>query len=309
MEFAKIFSILLLLSGTTTITLSAIVFLGNKKNASNIIFGILAFFLGWWSISYYFWLSTDSYDAAKFWVGMLNVGATFIPVTYYHWVVILMGRKRKAILTFGYLITIIFSLFSFSKFYFTELAPIAGFSLWPKAGSLYIYYILILYVGFYLLSIIEIIYSIIKEKNHEKRNVNKIILAAFSISLAAGASNFPLWYGIEMLPYGNFLLFFVHVFLLSYAMVKYNLMNMKALYGQLITGLILVTAFVDIFLSDSVTETIQKIFTFSIIVAFSYLLIKSSRETVKQKEELEILSKKLAKNNRKLKELDDAKNE
>ncbi|MDD3498228.1 MAG: HAMP domain-containing sensor histidine kinase, partial [Candidatus Moranbacteria bacterium] len=42
---------------------------------------------------------------------------------------------------------------------------------------------------------------------------------------------------------------------------------------------------------------------------FSYLLIKSSRETVKQKEELEILSKKLAKNNRKLKELDDAKNE
>lgn len=304
------FSVLALISGIASITLSVIALFNGKRSMIQMVFGFLTLCLGWWSISYFFWLGAESRGVAYFWVGMLNIGATFIPLAYYHWIVTLLNKKRKAVLILGYVVVAIFSSFSFSKLYFVDLVEIAGFPYWPKAGDLYIYYIVLIYFGFYILSIFELIRAILQDKfPANQKSIIKIILIAFSISLAAGATNFPLWFGIELLPYGNFILIFVHVFLISYAMVKYNFMDMRLLYAQLFTGLILTISLMSILLSSTPSEIMLETFTFLILLGFSYILVKSSKEEIRQREELFRLSSELKRANVELKRLDKAKSE
>ncbi|MDX9856149.1 MAG: histidine kinase N-terminal 7TM domain-containing protein, partial [Candidatus Moranbacteria bacterium] len=307
MDLNKIFAISAFINGVTALSLSIVVLFGAKKNFANRIFALFAFFIWLWSFGYYFWLSSESYESANFWVGILNLGSTFIPITYYHWIITVLHKKRRPLIFLGYILTFAFALFSSSKLFYTELISIAGFNFWPVAGALYFYYVLILYGGFFFVGLFDVVHSFIKEKG-ERKVIAKFILAASLISLISGASNFPLWFGIKILPYGNFIVF-VHVFLFSYAMTRYNLMNMKTMSMQVAISFISIIALIEVIVSNTIQEFLMRVFLFIIIVFFSYLLIKSSRETVKQKEELEILSKKLAKNNRKLKELDDAKNE
>lgn len=307
MDPNKIFAISAFINGVTALSLFVVVLFGAKKNFANRIFALFAFFIFLWSLGYYFWLSAETYENAHFWVGVLNFGSTFIPITYYHWIVTVLNKKRKSLIIFGYLISFIFSLFSSSKFFYTDLITISGFNFWPVAGILYPYYVLILYGGFFFIGLFDILSSFIKGKG-ENKSMIKFILAASLISLISGASNFPLWFGVEIPPYGNFIVF-VHVFLFSYAMTKYNLMNMRTLSMQLAIGFITIVALVEIIVSDTVQEFLMRVFLFIIIIFFSFLLIRSSRETIKQKEELEFLTKKLARNNEKLKELDRAKNE
>lgn len=310
MDLASIFALLALISGIASITLSVIVLLNGKKNRTKFVFSFLTLCLGWWSISYFFWLSADEKDVAHFWVGMLNIGSTFIPVAYYHWITVLLDKKRAPFLIFGYIITGVFAFFSFSHWYFDDLVSISGFLYWPHAGALYIYYIIFIYFGFYFLSISEIVRALGQERfSDNQKSIFRIILIAFSISLAAGATNFPLWFGVEILPYGNFVLIFVHVFLISYAMVKYDFMEMKLLYAQLFTGLILTTSLINIFLSSTTSEIVLETFTFSILLGFSYILVKSSKDEIRQKEELLKLSNELQRANTELKRLDKAKSE
>ncbi|PID52381.1 MAG: hypothetical protein CR972_01705 [Candidatus Moraniibacteriota bacterium] len=310
MNLVNIFALLAFISGITSVTLSVIVLLNGKRDKIKFIFSFLTLCLGWWSISYFLWMSSNIEKYAYFWVGMLNIGSTFIPIAYYHWITVLLNKKRTKFLICGYAISFLFSLFSFSHFYFEDLVEIGGFLYWPQAGPLYIYYIFIIYFGFYFLSISELYLAISREKfTKNQKSILKIIFGAFSISLAAGATNFPLWFGIEILPYGNFILIFVHVFLISYAMVKYNFMEMKLLYTQLFTGLILIISLINIFLSSSNSEILLEVFIFIILLGFSYILIKSSKDETRKKEELFKLSNELKRANIELKRLDKAKSE
>ncbi|MCK4635691.1 MAG: GHKL domain-containing protein [Candidatus Moranbacteria bacterium] len=316
MSLNVLYSFILLIFGLALVVLGIISLLSKNKNFNKIVFSTLMLFSGMWAVSYYFWLSSNSYKVAFFWVGMLNIGSTFIPILYYHWITILINKKRKYLFIFGYILTFSFSLFAFSNLYFTELRSIAGFEFWPKAGFLYIYYIIFIYGGFYLMGALDILHSIFKEKNKVQKNKYKVIFVAFFISLGAGTTNFPLWFGINFLPYGNFLLIFAFIFLISYSISKHNLMNMQSLRIQLVVGLLLTISFVEIFFTESLNESIFHIFNFLIFLFFSILLIKISREEKRQSERLRKIQKRLKKANKKLektakklKELDKAKNE
>ncbi len=316
MSVIDVFAFIALVTGVTSIVLSIVISFNKNKYGRNkkikFIFGFLTAFLGLWSLSYYFWLSADNKEQAMFWIGMLNIGSTFIPIVYYHWIVVLLNKNRNVVLYIGYTITVVFALFSFSNLYFIDVISIAGFPFWPQAGPLYIYYIIFLYFGFYILSILELVHSIRYDNLSEKsKSILKIILIAFSVSLAAGATNFPLWFGIMVLPYGNYVLIFVHVFLIAYAILKYDFMDMRTFYVQLVVGLILAVSAINIFISrsESFARLSWEIFLFLILISFSYLLVKSSRREIKQSEELLKLSNNLKRANVELKRLDRAKSE
>ena len=303
----KIFAISALINGITALAFFIVALFGLKKNFANRIFALFTFFIWLWSLGYYFWLMSTSYAEANFWVSVLNLGSVFIPITYYHWIVVVLKKKRKSIVKIGYIITLFFSIFSSSKLFYVKLIPIAGFHFWPVAGVIYPYYVGILYGGFFFLGLFDIVQSFVNEKGAKKKMI-RFVLLAYLISLISGASNFPLWFGIEILPYGNFLVF-VHVFLFSYAMMKYNLMNMRTMSVQLGISFIAVVTFVEMLIADSIQDFIMKVLLLVIMMFFFYLIIKSSKETNLQKEKLEKLAKELEQTNKKLIELDKAKNE
>lgn len=316
MTLNELYSFTLFLFGVALLFLGFIVLLNKNKNYSKVVFGVLVLCSGWWSISYYFWMTASLYEEASFWVGMLNLGSTFVPIVFYHWIVTLINRDRKILLIFGYLLTLVFASFSFSGFYFTELRSVAGFDFWPTAGFLYKYYVIFIYGGFYALGIFDILKAIKEEANYEKKKLYKVIFLAYFVCLGAGLTNFPLWFDINILPYGNFLLIFGFVFLIIYSISKYNLMDMRSSGMHLVVGLILIASFLEVAFSTSKNDFIFGIFNLLVLVFLSFLLLNHSKREVKQTEHLERVSKslqkanaKLAKTAKELKTLDKAKNE
>jgi hypothetical protein len=148
MEFNNILSISAVINGFTALILGLVVFRNAQRNIVNNIFLLFTLAISVWSLGYYFWLQSENQNEAMFWIGVVNLGSIFIPITYYHWVTLILKNKRKIVIYVGYIVSIIFALFSFTNFYVSGFVSVNEFQYWPIAGPLYIYFILILYFGF-----------------------------------------------------------------------------------------------------------------------------------------------------------------
>lgn len=308
MELLKIVSSLYFVGGILAISL-LVSFLFEEVKKVNIGFVLFSLFLGWWSFGFYFWITANNYNEAGFWVGVANFGFTLMPVAFYNWIVFLLKKDRRYLIALGYIISVAFSLFSFTNLYFTDLTVVDNFIFWPRAGFIYIFYIIFIYLGFFILGIFELIDEIMNNRNKDEKHIDKNILVLSILILILGISNFPLWYGIKILPYGGLMAIFVNIFLLTYVIIKYQIINQRSFYVQSLVGIILTINSIEIFFSKSLTEIFYKTIMLVFLMFFSNLLIKNYREDIEQKESLMRMRKKLESNNKKLKELDNAKNE
>ena len=108
--------------------------------------------------------------------------------------------------------------------------------------------------------------------------------------------------------YGYFgMTFFITM--LAYIIVKFRAFNIKMLATNvLVIGLVVLIGAQFTFVSSSAAQVLTAV-TLMLAVFFGYLLIRSVRREVKQREELEKLTKQLGKANQRLKVLDQLKSE
>ncbi|HBR78944.1 MAG TPA: hypothetical protein DEA46_00760, partial [Candidatus Moranbacteria bacterium] len=88
-----------------------------------------------------------------------------------------------------------------------------------------------------------------------------------------------------------------------------KLIDIKIFFAQTLIGLILTVNIAEIFFSKTFIGVAYRLVMLLFLFIFANLLIKKYKQDVSQKNELEKMGKKLEANNRKLKELDNAKNE
>jgi len=197
--------------------------------------------------------------------------------------------------------------FSFTSLYIKNIGPQLSFLWWPEPGILYSVYLVFGYLGIIGYACYELL-KIYKTSTGYIHEQIKYILLAIIFGFGGGATNFPLWYKFPMLPYGNFLVV-LYPFILSYAMVKYRLFEIKvvltSLFVTLIAGLLLFNV-VD---SPTTFDYIWKGSLFIAFLIFGYLLIKSVWREIRQREKMEKMTIKLKEVNEKLKILDRAKSE
>lgn len=306
MEFSSIFIFSSIINLISALVFGFVVLTSNWKKTENRLFFLFTFSLAVWSTGYYFWLNAHTENQAHFWIGILNIGSTLMPVFYYHWVVSILKLKRKWLLIIAYFLSIIFSLFSFSSLYFDGYYQVGNFNYWPRAGFLYPIFIMILYGGLFSMGICDSIRTFFIKK--EKRKIIWIILWVYFLAWTSGATNFFLWFGINIWPFGNFLVF-IYVLLISYAMFHYNLMNMKIASVKIAITFIVGMSFFQIFVSEDILWILIRIFVFLTSIFYSYHLIKSYQRDVQRKEELQTMADDLASANQRLKKLDQAKSE
>jgi len=240
-----IFAISGFINGAVAIIFGAFVYFKNRKRDINQIFGLMSLSVAVWSVSYGFWQLSHDKEAALFWSRMLSLGSTFIPILFFHWILALLdlqGRKRK-ILILGNILTLILVIFSFSPFYIKDVRPAMGFPWWPQPGILYTFYILLGYFGF-LIYAFSLLIKAYKISSGYKREQIKYVMIGTLVGLGGGATNFLLWYGIPILPYGNFLVA-LYPFILGYAISRYRLMDIRLFMGR---GAIYVFSFILIIL-------------------------------------------------------------
>ncbi|MEI8143470.1 MAG: ATP-binding protein [Candidatus Berkelbacteria bacterium] len=108
--------------------------------------------------------------------------------------------------------------------------------------------------------------------------------------------------------YGNYSAIFL-IGMTSYAIIKHHLFNVRVIATQLAVVLINIVSAVQVFSSKSWAEALLRLMFLGIIFGGSYLLVRSVKSEIAQKEELQKLSDQLTLANVKLKELDQIKDD
>ena len=219
-------ALLALINGVAASIFGLFVYLKNRKSSSNKLFGVVTSTVAFWSYSYFLWqISTDKIHAL-FWCRALMLGAIFIPVTTLHFLLVWLGllQIKRKILFVSYGISFVALIFDFSPFFVKDVSPILSFKYWPQAGVAYLPFLI--FWTWLVIYCWNIMFQEMRSSSPIRRNQIKYVLLGAIIGFVGGFTNYPLWFGIKILPYGNILVP-IYVGLMSYAIVKLRLMDIN----------------------------------------------------------------------------------
>ena len=243
-----------------------------------------------WSFGYYMWQIADNAGSALFWCRFLMSGAIFIPVFYFNFILDFLSKhiRKKNQLYFFYVLAFIFSLINLTDFFVKNVENKLNFIYWPNAGVLYlpflIYFLTIVCYGWYLL-----LTAFKKEKDRVNRQQIKYFLLGTGIGFFGGLTNYPLWYDIPILPYGNILVTFGVIFV-AIALFKYRLFETRVILTEFLVGMMgLVLIFLP-FLMPTAGLKILTSLVFTLFCFFGYYLIRAVHRESRRREDAETIA-------------------
>ena len=244
----------------------------SKTTKSFILFSLT---IATWSSFYFFWLNSNSYQSALFYSRALTAASIFIPVTFSHFGFCLLNKVKdyKALLIVAYFMGFILFILCFTRLIVKDVKPQLLFPYWPTAGKAYIAYI-ILYFSLPGWTLHKLYNHYIKLSDY-RHNQIRLVFLGIIISTLGGATNFFLWYNIQIPPKGNILVSF-YPLLFLYSIIKYQLMDIKIVIKKSIVYSIAIASIsiiylLTIFTLEKLTQGIlgyQSILT-SILIAFA----------------------------------------
>jgi len=218
------FAISGLLNGIAAVGLALLIYNRSPRDPRYWTYALFWSTIAVWSFGYFFWLSSHAPGPALFFSRVLMAGAMFIPVAFFHHIVSLLGTRHhfKRFLKVQYCIGLMLSFLVWTPYYIQGVAPIAGFPYWPIPGV--VFHASLLWWSFVIL---YAHWQLVQAYRHEKgvhRKQYRYLLVASAIGFLGGSTNFPLWYGIEIPPYGNIFVTF-YVAIVGYTFLRYHLME------------------------------------------------------------------------------------
>lgn len=307
----EVFSISGLVNALVAISFGVLVIFKNWKDRNNQLFFLMTASLALWGYSYWQWLVSNTSSEALFWVRLVSIGSLFIPVFFFHWVAKLTKRDTKyRLLILGtYVFCFSISLFSFSPAFIIGVESKLIFPFWPIPGVLYSLYFFLIYSSLVAFSIYFLIrtYQEAPKKSELRGQIAYILIGAI-LGFGGGLTNFPLWYGLEIPPFGTFLVA-IFPFALGYATLKYRLFSLKTIASEILIFFIVIILVIQTIVASSALEVVLRLLFLLIVAVFGYLLVRSVYGEVEAREQVEKLAKDLEVANEKLKELDKLKSE
>ena len=204
--------------------LAVLVYCHSRQDPRHWTYGLFGLTTAIWSFGYFAWQMTETYESALLFVRILMAGAIFIPVTFYHHVVVLRNKleSNRALLKSSYLVGGFFLLTDLTPFFVADVQPALFFPFWPKPGPLF-HVFLIWWGGIVVYAHYLLWQGYCQEKGLRRRQYFYLLVAS-SIGYAGGATNFPLWYGIDLPPFGT-IFFTFYIALVAYTLLRYHLMD------------------------------------------------------------------------------------
>lgn len=284
----ELFSLSGLINSVIALSISILVFVRNRHATANRVFFLFALSVALWSFGYWRWLLAKDTETALFWIRLFTLASTFIPALYFHWITFLIETSRKKdfryILYPMYATSLILVIFLFaSDLVIQGTAQRMFFPHWPVPGILYV-----LSIGVYALSVIYSLALLAKNIsliNEAKRKQYLFVIIGSVIGFGGGATNFFLWYGIPIPPYGNFLVA-LGLFLWGYAAAKYHLFNIRAVVAELLTFTIWIAVLIELLSAKTWEEQLARDGLFTLVIALGIMIIQSVLKEIRQREEL-----------------------
>lgn len=224
------YAISALVNFITSFTLGIFVIFKSRKS-KNFSFFIFCFFVAFWSLGYYFWQISTTAVEALFWSRALMASAIFIPVAYLQFVYALVEvlERKKRFIIFSYFLFFIFFLTNFTPYFVSHLEPLLNFEFWPIAGPIYGLFLAVWF--FYIIYSTYLLYKKYRSSSGIIRSQIRYVIMGMIIGFAGGSTNYFLWYRIPIPPVANILVS-VYVGAITYAIVRYRLMDIRFVLGR-----------------------------------------------------------------------------
>lgn len=288
------------LNAAASLVLGGIVFSKKPRDARTVTFASVTVAITVWSVCYLLWQMADTAEAARRFSEWFSAAAILIPVLYFHFATSLAGQARRREVIAGYVLTLPFVPLSFTEWIVAGVRPKLMFPYWPDPGPLYPAYLAVFF--YFLLRSWHVLYAEYRISSFLRRNQLRYVLAYTVAGYIGGATNFPLWYDLPVLPAGNILVgaYMVGV---GYAVVRFRLMEFDLLVAKVLVYSALIGALAALTpaLSDLITRLVPlrsgyvPMFTASLLVtALLFWLIPVLRRRLDAALEQRVLGRRLA---------------
>ncbi len=226
---------------------------------------------------------------------------------------VMFSKKYKYILIPA---TIFVSLFNLTPFVFSKIdtASLARKAIVEKGILVFGLFVLTLIIA----AITLLIRKTIRAKEREKQAFEAILIGTILTFGLLLTFNFIFPAILEQVQYISFapLFFFPFVAFSFYAILRYNLMNVKVVSTEILVFALSTVTFFEILIADTTGLIVYRSLIFVAVLSFGIFLIKSVVREIEQREEIEQLATQLSRSNdelesanTKLKELDKKKTE
>lgn len=217
-----------LVNAITSLVLGILIWRHNIKDSLYKSFTLFCISIAIWSTFYFCWQVSTNYHDALYYSRCLMFGAIFIPFFYFHHISILLNKSQqfRKVIVFGHVMSVVAFASCFTPLYVKDVVSTNGFKFWPVAGPLYGPFLTIWFC--YVLGGVVLIWKAYLKSEGKQRNQLKYVLAATIIGWSGGATNYPLWFGVNVLPVGNILVA-AYVIIVSYAIVRHNLLDIEVI--------------------------------------------------------------------------------
>lgn len=156
-----------------------------------------------------------------------HLGATFIAPFYLYFMLALIDKiaKYKKILILSYISAFIISCFVFTNIFIVDVVAKQSFKYYPEPGLMYDLFTMHFFLFVTMAEIIGFINFKFLSSSFA-RNQLRYVLFASIIGFLGGGTTFPLVYNIKFPPLGGPLVF-LYAVVISYAIIRYRLMDIK----------------------------------------------------------------------------------
>lgn len=189
-----------------------------------------------------------------------------------------------------------------------SVSNLNGIRTYQMGSAANLFYAFVLLVTAYTLFVLIKKYKFLTQINKSKIAYLLVGIFLFAIFNAIFNVFFPIFVpnGKAFYQFGDYSTIFL-VTLTAYAIVKHQLFNVKLIATETAVIALSILLFVQVFLSDNTSESLLKGLVWILATYGGYVLVKSVKVEIMQKEKLAKLASELENANTKLKELDEAK--
>lgn len=301
-----------LIGGSMTAFLGAVIYIHDRKSATNIIFIIHALIGTVWAAATYFSVVADQ-AMALFWVRAVIFFA--VPHVFLFLIFVINFPEPKLAIRRWQLITLLtltalMMAIAFTPFAFSGITTNAQDAIIPIAGPVMPLFGLTLVIIF-LLTVVLVIKKFFTAEGIVRRQWLSIgigLVSAYCLLIFLVFIRVILANDTTFVPYSP--LFILPIFAgAAYAILKHKLFNIKVVATELVSFLLILGGLLQVILSTSLGSLIIALLLLAFVLISSILLIRSVLKEVEQREELQHLNEKLDSANQQLEELSHFKSE
>lgn len=291
----SIYQLLPFLSFVTTLSLGTTVLIQNKKEALNRLFFLFNISLAFWFFGTFMMFSSVSDEQVIFWDRFVYIGVVFTPTFMYHLALIFVRRSPpKGLLTGLYGASLAFLFLTRTNVFVDGVFHYAwGAHAKAQIGHhVFIVFFFILVISSILILRTDYVKKKAKDFSEREYHRARSVLFAFILLVSLGSLAFLPAYNVGLYPL-SLLSGVIYSSMLTYAITKHNLFDMRIVSAQVFTFAMWLLSFSNIFFSGAGKERLKASITFFAVSCFGMLLLRSFSLEMKQKEKLSEVNREL----------------